>query len=147
MTAGGSRGRIVVGTLGLDQHEVGAIAVAHLLRREGFEVIYLGKNNTPRSFAATVESEDADVIGVSVHSWELAAYVDDLVTSARDLGVAVAIGGSILTKADAADLEARGVDAVFGPWAGEEQIVTTLDRLVAGVRERQAPHRINSEPA
>jgi methylmalonyl-CoA mutase cobalamin-binding domain/chain len=83
-------GRVVVGTLGLDQHEVGAMAVARLLMRHGFEVIYLGRFNTPEKMAATAEHEDAEVIGVSIHSWELTAYVDDLVAAARRAGVAAA---------------------------------------------------------
>jgi len=114
------------------------MAVAHLMRRNGFEVIYLGKHNTPRRFAATVESEDAQVIGVSIHSWELTAYADELVAAAHDLGAALVIGGSILTETDRAELEDRGVDAVFGPWAREDQIVSTLDELVAAARDRQA---------
>lgn len=140
------RGRIVVGTLGLDQHEVGAMAVAHLLRRNGFEVIYLGKHNTPQRFAATAESEDAHVIGVSVHSWELTAYAEDLIAAAHDLGAAVVIGGSILTQTDRIDLERRGVDAVFGPWASESQIVATLDQLISAVRDRQASQQNMPQP-
>ena len=36
-------GRVVIGTLGLDQHEVGAMAISQLLVRHGYEVIYLGR--------------------------------------------------------------------------------------------------------
>ena len=65
--AGNQRpGRIVIGTLGLDQHEVGAIAISHFLVRQGYEVIYLGRFNTPERLAATAAQEDADLIGVSV---------------------------------------------------------------------------------
>ena len=139
MTGGAVRaGRVVVGTLGLDQHEVGAMAVARLLMRQGFEVIYLGRFNTPEKMAATAEHEDAEVIGVSIHSWELTAYVDDLVTAARRAGVAVVVGGSVLTEDDRASLQGRGVDAVFGPWASEETIVAALRDLVARVRAQRA---------
>jgi methylmalonyl-CoA mutase cobalamin-binding domain/chain len=129
-----ARGRIVVGTLGLDQHEVGAMAVAQLLMRHGFEVVYLGRFNTPAKLATVAEQEDADVVGVSVHSWELAAYAGELVDACHAAGAAVVVGGSVLTEADERVLERLGVDASFGPYAPEEAIVSRLDALVARAR-------------
>jgi methylmalonyl-CoA mutase cobalamin-binding domain/chain len=128
------RGRIVIGTLGLDQHEVGAMAVAQLLMRHGFEVIYLGRFNTPAKLAAVAQQEDADAVGVSVHSWELTAYASELVAACHEAGAALAIGGSVLTDADERELAAQGVDATFGPYADEETIVARLDELVARAR-------------
>ena len=138
MTGDSPRGRVVVGTIGLDQHEVGAMAVSQLLMRNGFEVIYLGRFNTPERFAAAAESEDAHVIGVSIHSWELTSYAEGLVAAAADVDVALVVGGSVLTDEDRAALEGRGVDAVFGPWASEEEIVARMDELVADVSARRA---------
>jgi methylmalonyl-CoA mutase cobalamin-binding domain/chain len=132
-----ARGRIVVGTLGLDQHEVGAMAVAQLLMRHGFEVVYLGRFNTPARLAAVAEQEDADVVGVSVHSWELAAYAGELVDACHAAGAAVVVGGSVLTEADERALAARGVDATFGPYAPDESIVARLEELVARARAGQ----------
>lgn len=132
-----NRGRIVVGTLGLDQHEVGAMAVAQLLMRAGFEVVYLGRFNTPAKLAAVAEQEDADVVGVSVHSWELAAYAGDLVDACHAVGAAVAVGGSVLTEDDERELQLRGVDATFGPYAADDAIVARLDELVARARSGQ----------
>jgi methylmalonyl-CoA mutase cobalamin-binding domain/chain len=128
------RGRIVVGTLGLDQHEVGAMAVAQLLTRHGFEVIYLGRFNTPTKLAAVAAQEDADVVGVSVHSWELASYAGELVGACHAVGAAVVVGGSVLTSVDERTLRERGVDATFGPYAADEAIVARLDELVAHAR-------------
>jgi methylmalonyl-CoA mutase cobalamin-binding domain/chain len=129
-----ARGRIVVGTLGLDQHEVGAMAVAQLLMRNGFEVVYLGRFNTPEKLARVAEQEDADVVGVSVHSWELASYSADLVSACHAAGAAVVVGGSVLTEDDERALAELGVDATFGPYAPEAGIVARLDELVARVR-------------
>jgi methylmalonyl-CoA mutase cobalamin-binding domain/chain len=135
--SGHGRGRIVVGTLGLDQHEVGAMAVSQLLMRHGFEVIYLGRFNTPRKLAAVAEQEDADVVGVSVHSWELAAYADELVQACHAAGAAVAVGGSVLTEADEVSLSRQGVDATFGPYADEQTVVARIAELVALARAGQ----------
>lgn len=139
MSTSPPRGRIVVGTLGLDGHEVGAMAVARLLVRHGFEVIYLGKHNPPERFVVTAESEDAQVIGISIHSWEFTAHIDALVADARERGIAVVVGGSVLTASDQADLEARGVRGVFGPWASAEDIVARLDQIVEERREEPTP--------
>ncbi len=137
-----SRGRIVVGTLGLDQHEVGAMAVSRLLMRHGFEVIYLGRFNTPARLAAVAHDEDADVVGVSVHSWELAAYAPELVSACHEIGVAVAVGGSVLTEADERALRSQGVDAAFGPYAADEDVVARIGTLVDRARSGKL-----SEPA
>jgi methylmalonyl-CoA mutase cobalamin-binding subunit len=79
----------VIGTLGLDQHEVGAMAVSQLLVRHGYEVIYLGRFCTPGRLAAVAAQEDADLVGVSVHSWEFAAYADELLACCHGLGIGV----------------------------------------------------------
>jgi methylmalonyl-CoA mutase cobalamin-binding domain/chain len=142
------RGRIVVGTLGLDQHEVGAMAVSQLIMRHGFEVVYLGRFNTPAKLAAAAEQENADVVGVSVHSWELTAYAGELVDRCHAAGAAVVVGGSVLTEADERQLQRLGVDATFGPYAPDDEIVDRLDQLVAraragdiAVRAREAGER------
>jgi methylmalonyl-CoA mutase cobalamin-binding domain/chain len=126
--------RIVIGTLGLDQHEVGAMAVSQILVRHGYEVIYLGRFNTPERLAAVAEQEDADIVGVSVHSWEFVAYADELVDRCRRLGVGLVFGGSVLTEGDRSDLLARGVDAVFGPYASEADMLAEIDTIVRRVR-------------
>lgn len=110
------------------------MAVAQLLMRHGFEVIYLGRFNTPAKLAAVAQQEDADVVGVSVHSWELAAYAPELVDACHAAGATVAVGGSVLTESDERLLARQGVDATFGPYADEGTIVEKLDELVARAR-------------
>lgn len=127
-------GRVVIGTLGLDQHEVGAMAISALLVRHGYEVIYLGRFNTPERLADVAEQEDADIVGVSVHSWEFTAYADDLLARCRDLGVGLVFGGSVLTEQDRDDLLARGADAVFGPYAPEDTMLRQIASIVDRVR-------------
>ena len=127
-------GRLVIGTLGLDQHEVGAMAISRLLVRHGYEVIYLGRFNTPERLAAVAEQEDADIVGVSVHSWEFTAYAGELIRRCRDLGIGLVFGGSVLTDADRADLLARGADAVFGAYSAEADMLRQIEAVVRRVR-------------
>jgi methylmalonyl-CoA mutase cobalamin-binding domain/chain len=97
-------------------------------------VVYLGRFNTPQKLARVAEQEDAQIVGVSVHSWELAAYAPELVDACHAAGAAVVVGGSVLTEDDERTLAAQGVDATFGPYAAEDAIVARLDELVARVR-------------
>lgn len=138
-------GRVVIGTLGLDQHEVGAMAISQILVRHGYEVVYLGRFNTPERLAAVAAQEDADLVGVSVHSWEFVAYADDLVRRCRELGVGLVFGGSVLTDRDRTDLLGRGVDAVFGPYAAEADMLQQIDGVVQRVRAGAAVS--GAEPA
>ena len=141
-SAGSGRpGRVVIGTLGLDQHEVGAMAISRILIRHGYEVIYLGRFNTPERLTAAAEQEDADLVGVSIHSWEYAAYADELLTRCRELGMGLVLGGSVLTERDQADLLGRGADAVFGPYASEATMLRQIDAVVRRVRAGDPPAR------
>jgi len=128
---------VVLGMLGLDQHELGARAVAVLLRDAGMEVVYLGKFNTPERFAQVGEEEGADLIGVSVHSWEYLELVPELMRLLAGRGspaVPVVVGGSVITPEDERTLKALGVAEMFGAGVPGEQIVERIRAL--GARER-----------
>lgn len=130
--------KVIVGLLGIDQHEVGAVAVAGLLRDAGMEVIYLGRYNTPASLLRAALDEDADVIGISCHSWEYLQYMPVLLDSIRQQGldVHVVLGGSVITETDAAQMRALGVADIFGPQSSSEQIVNSIRALAAARQER-----------
>ncbi len=120
--------------LGLDQHEVGAIAVARLLRDAGMEVIYLGRFNLPAAIVKAAADEDVDVIGLSCHSWEYLHYIDELfeLLQARGLTIPLVVGGSVITREDEERLRARGVAAVFGPTTVAEDIPAVLRDIARG---------------
>ena len=123
--------RVLLGILGLDQHEVGAIAVARALRDAGMEVIYLGRFNLPPDIVRAAHEEGVDVIGLSCHSWEYLHYLDALFEHLRErkLEVPVVVGGSVVTPEDAREIQAKGVAAAFGPTADTAEIVATVERL------------------
>lgn len=124
--------RVWIGTLGLDQHEVGATAVARLLRDAGMEVVYAGRFNLPPGIVKAAVEEDVDVIGLSCHSWEYLEYIDELMQllRQRDLNVPVVVGGSVITAGDDHLLREKGVAAVFGPTAPVEDIPAAIRHLV-----------------
>ena len=126
--------RVLIGILGLDQHEVGAMAVARMLRDAGMEVVYLGRFNLPRDIAKAAVEEGADIVGLSCHSWEYLHYLDPLLAALRehDLDAPVVVGGSVVTAADAREVLSKGVAAAFGPTADATEIVATIERLARG---------------
>jgi len=123
--------RVLIGILGLDQHEVGATAVARALRDAGMEVLYLGRFNLPPDIVKAAVEEGVDVIGLSCHSWEYLHYVDPLLSLFREqeLSVPIVVGGSVVTPEDARAIQAKGVAAAFGPTADMSEIVATVTRL------------------
>jgi methylmalonyl-CoA mutase C-terminal domain/subunit len=125
--------RIIIGALGMDQHEVGAVAVSRLLRDAGMEVIYLGRFNTPAGIVKTSIEENADIIGISCHSWEYLHFMPELLESlqAEDLDIPVVVGGSVITAGDTQKLKDMGVAAAFGPSATNDEIVERIRQLVS----------------
>ena len=123
--------RILIAVLGMDQHEVGAVAVSRLLRDAGMEIIYLGRFNTPAGIVKTSIEENADIIGLSCHSWEYLHYMPELLTTLNqeDLDIPVVVGGSVITAGDIKKLQDMGVADAFGPSATNEGIVKTIQHL------------------
>ena len=123
--------KIFIGTLGMDQHEVGAIAVARLLRDAGMEVLYMGRFNLPAMIVKVCMEEDVDVIGLSCHSWEYLYYLPELMTLMKEqsLDVPVVVGGSVITPGDSKKLADMGIAAVFGPGASDEEIIETIREM------------------
>ena len=102
--------RVLMGMLGLDQHEIGAIAVSRMLRDAGMEVIYTGRFNIPSMIVKTSIEENVDVIGLSCHSWEYLYYIPELVEllKEKDLDIPIIIGGSVITPGDVEKLKEMG---------------------------------------
>jgi methylmalonyl-CoA mutase, C-terminal domain len=131
--------KVLVTILGLDQHEVGALAIAATLRDAGMEVVYGGRFNLPPAVINTALQEDVDVIGISAHSWEYLHFLDDIFKGLKDAGmeVPVVIGGSVVTDNDKADITAKGVAAAFGPTDTPKGIVDEIRRVVDACRARE----------
>ena len=123
--------KVIVSVLGMDQHENGAVTAAKVLRDAGMEVVYLGRFQLPAHIVAAACDEDADCIGLSVHSWEYRHYLPELFALLAEAGatIPVVIGGSILSPADEAELAAAGVAATFGPACPPQEIVARIRGL------------------
>jgi len=126
-----SRIKVYIGILGMDQHELGAVAVAQMLRDAGMEVIYGGRFNMPAMIVKTSLQEDLDVIGLSCHSWEYLHYLPDLFRLMQEekIDVPVIVGGSVITPGDRRRLLEMGVAESFPSGARNQEIIDTVRRL------------------
>src|SRR5262245_10483424 len=126
--------RVIVAKPGLDGHDRGAKIVARALRDAGFEVIYTGLHQTPEQIVDTAIQEDADAVGLSLHSGAHMTLFPKVVRllRERDAGDIVVFGGGIIPADDIPALEAEGVEKIFTPGATTTEIVDWLrERLRA----------------
>ncbi len=122
--------RIVMAKVGLDGHDRGVKVVARALRDAGYEVIYTGLRQTPAMVVDAALQEDAQVIGLSLHSGAhmtlFPAVIEELERKqATDI---VVFGGGIIPDEDIAELKKRGVAEIFTPGTPLEDIVEWLRR-------------------
>ena len=117
--------RVVVAKVGLDGHDRGAKVVARALRDAGMEVIYTGLHQTPEQVVAAVIEEDAQAVGLSIHSGAHLTIFPRVVQLLREAeaGDVLVFGGGIIPPADVETLLAQGVAAVFTPGAPMAGIV------------------------
>lgn len=130
--ANGNGLKVIVSMIGLDGHTTGGEVVSMLLRDAGFEVVYLGVNQTPQTIVDAAIQEDVDAIGISSHAanYSLIEELMDLVRDNELNDVLVVCGGNI-PKQQIAKLIAKGVAKVFTPGSGSNDIV---DYLVSNAR-------------
>jgi methylmalonyl-CoA mutase C-terminal domain/subunit len=114
--------------VGLDGHDRGVKVVARALRDAGYEVVYTGLRQTPEMVVEAALQEDAQVIGLSLHSGAhmtlFPAVVEEL--RKRDATDIVVFGGGIIPDEDIAELKKLGVAELFTPGTPLQDIVEWL---------------------
>ncbi|MEV7277356.1 protein meaA [Streptomyces sp. NPDC093111] len=141
--------RFLVGKPGLDGHSNGAEQIAVRARDAGFEVVYQGIRLTPEQIVDAALEEDVHAVGLSILSGSHAQLVPDVLDRLRLAGAAdipVVVGG-IIPNADAEELKAAGVAAVFTP--KDFGITGIIGRIVDEIRtaNQLAPLESTEVPA
>jgi len=114
------RGKVVVGTVRGDLHDIGKNIVAMMLETAGFEVIDLGSDVPAEAFVDAARKYNPDIIGMSalltVTMTEMANVIEQLKKSGLRNKVKVIVGGAPLTEDYARSIgaDAFGRDAVQG---------------------------------
>jgi methylmalonyl-CoA mutase C-terminal domain/subunit len=117
--------------VGLDGHDRGVKVVARALRDAGYEVIYTGLRQTPEMVVEAALQEDAQVIGLSLHSGAHMTLFPAVVEELKKRGATdiTVFGGGIVPEEDIAELKQLGVAEIFTPG-------TPLQDIVDWLRER-----------
>ena len=131
-------GKIVIGTVKGDIHDIGKNLVAMMLEGAGFEVINIGINNPVEKFLAALEEHKPDFLGMSALLTTTMPYMKVVIDTLKQKGLRdkyiVLVGGAPLNeefgKAVGADAYCR--DAAIA--------VETAKRLLAARRAAAAAH-------
>ncbi len=107
-----SLGKVVIGTIKGDLHDIGKNLVGIMLRGAGYEVIDLGADVAAERFVDTADTEGAQVIGLSALLTTTMSGMKDVVELVKTKGlegkVKVIVGGAPLSQAFADDIGADG---------------------------------------
>ena len=107
-----SRGKVVIGTIKGDLHDIGKNLVGIMLNGAGFEVIDLGKDVSPEAFVDAADEAGAAVIGMSALLTTTMAGMKDVIGLLKRRGmngaVRTIIGGAPVTEEFAREIGADG---------------------------------------
>jgi 5-methyltetrahydrofolate--homocysteine methyltransferase len=105
-------GKIVIGTIQGDLHDLGKNLVGIMLKGAGYEVIDLGKDVAPESFVDTAEKENAQIIGMSALLTTTMPAMKDVVELLKERNlngkIKTIIGGAPVTENFAKEIGADG---------------------------------------
>ena len=108
----GYAGKVVIGTVLGDIHDIGKNLVAIMLRGAGFEVIDLGNNVSPDKFVERAKAENADIIAMSALLTTTMLSMKETIKVIKKAGirdkVKIMVGGAPVTQSFAEEIGADG---------------------------------------
>ena len=95
-------GKVVIGTVKGDIHDIGKNLVAMMLEGAGFEVYDLGINNAVESYLAALEEHEPDILGMSALLTTTMPYMKVVIDTLKEKGIRddyiVLVGGAPLNE-------------------------------------------------
>jgi 5-methyltetrahydrofolate--homocysteine methyltransferase len=105
-------GKVVIGTVKGDIHDIGKNLVGMMMEGAGFEVFDLGINNPVEKYLEALEQHQPDILGMSALLTTTMPYMKVVIDTLKEKGIRddyiVLVGGAPLNEAFA---EAVGADA------------------------------------
>lgn len=114
-----SKGKIVIGTVKGDLHDIGKNLVGIMLQGAGYEIIDLGNDVSPTAFIETAIKENASIIGMSALLTTtmpmMKVVIDLLKQNQLNKKIKTIIGGAPISKEFAIQInaDAYGYDAAY----------------------------------
>jgi 5-methyltetrahydrofolate--homocysteine methyltransferase len=123
-------GKVVMGTVQGDLHDIGKKLVLMMLEGSGFEVVDVGSNVAPERFVEAVKESGAKLVGLSALLTTTLPAMEATVRAIRQAELAgevrVMVGGAPVTDSYAQQIGADG-------YAADASAATALARRLAGV--------------
>ena len=114
----GREGKIILGTIKDDLHDVGKNLIAMMFRGAGFQVVDLGVDVAKETFLESIQRESPQLVGISALLStvlpNVAEAIDFLRSSGGDEPCKILVGGAPVTPKFAEDAKADG----YAPDAG-----------------------------
>jgi 5-methyltetrahydrofolate--homocysteine methyltransferase len=111
-------GKVVIGTVAGDLHDIGKNLVGMMLEGAGFEIIDLGTDVSPEKFVSAVQEHQPDLLGMSALLTTTMASIGRTIDALKAAGlrdqVKVIVGGAPLTQDFADKVGADGFAADAG---------------------------------
>lgn len=105
-------GKMVIGTVKGDIHDIGKNLVAMMMEGAGFEVINIGINNAVEKYLAAIDEHEPDIVGMSALLTTTMPYMKVVIDTLKEKGMredyVVLVGGAPLNEEFA---KAIGADA------------------------------------
>ena len=125
-----SLGKIILGTVKGDLHDIGKMVLSIALEREGYTIIDLGIDVPKETFLETIQKENPDILGMSALLTTTMIYMRDVIDTIKSAhlkkDVKIIIGGAPITQSFADEIGADG----YGQEA--ESAVTLVKTLLSG---------------
>ena len=140
-------GKVVIGTVKGDIHDIGKNLVSMMLEGAGFEVIDLGINNPVEKYLAALEQHKPDILGMSALLTTTVPYMKVVIDTLKEKGMRndyiVLVGGAPLNEsfAQAVGADAYCRDAAVAVETAKSRLRyarATLRRTLAGERPAHA---------
>ena len=131
-------GKMVIGTVKGDIHDIGKNLVGMMMEGAGFEVVDLGINNPVEKYIEALEKEEADILGMSALLTTTMPYMKVVIDTMKEKGMRenyiVLVGGAPLNeefgRAIGADAYCR--DAAVAVQTAKDFIARKHNKLAAG---------------
>ena len=95
-------GKMVIGTVKGDIHDIGKNLVGMMMEGAGFEVVDLGINNAVEKYLDAIERENADILGMSALLTTTMPYMKVVIDTLKEKGlrdeILVLVGGAPLNE-------------------------------------------------
>ncbi|MCF8039132.1 MAG: corrinoid protein [Desulfohalobiaceae bacterium] len=113
-----SAGKVIIGTVKGDLHDIGKNLVAMMLESAGYEVVNRGVDIAPESFVEAVKKHEAQVVALSALLTTTMPQMQKTIAALKESGlkdqVKVIVGGAPVTEKYAKEIGAEG----YAPDAG-----------------------------